>query len=192
MGRNGIGRLLAWLILPLLTAGPEPVSAAEGGMVKKGTHVVVPTVEPREEDVSSLDGILGAFYEVISGPAGQPRQWGRDRTLYIPGVRFVSTGVRDGKPYALVADHQEYVDRVNESLVKEGFHEKEIHRTSRTFGNITHVFSTYETRRTPEGPVIARGVNSIELFHDGRRWWIAAAIWDSERPGNPIPKDLLP
>jgi hypothetical protein len=51
---------------------------------------------------------------------------------------------------------------------------------------------TYATRRTPEGPVIARGVNSIELFHDGRRWWIAAAIWDSERPGNPIPKDLLP
>jgi hypothetical protein len=100
--------------------------------------------------------------------------------------------VRDGKPHALVADHQEYVDRVNESLVKEGFHEKEIHRTSRTFGNITHVFSTYETRQAPTGPVIARGVNSIELFHDGRRWWIAAAVWDSERPGNPIPKDLLP
>lgn len=154
--------------------------------------VEVPIVAPRPEDVSSLNGIIKAFYETISGPAGQPRQWGRDRTLYIPGVRFVSTSARDGKVVANVMDHQTYVDEVNEIFVRGGFFEREIHRVTKPFGNITHVFSTYESRSKADGPVVERGVNSIELFYDGNRWWIAAAAWDSERPDNPIPKDLLP
>src|SRR6478736_4152545 len=54
------------------------------------SHVDVPTIDPRPDDVSTLDGIIAAYYDVISGPAGQPRQWSRDRTLYIPEIRFVS------------------------------------------------------------------------------------------------------
>ena len=89
---------------------------------------------------------MKAFYETISGPAGQARQWARDRTLYIPGVRFVSTGVdRDGRVKANVMDHQAYVDSTNDYFVHEGFFEREIHRVTTTFGNITHVFSTYES-----------------------------------------------
>lgn len=158
----------------------------------KPTPVVVPTAEPRVDDISTLDGIMKAFYETITGPAGQPRQWGRDRTLYVPGVRFVATGTSNGKISAKVMDHQTYVDLVNDDFVRNGFFEKEIHRVARTFGNITHVFSTYETRRTADGPVIERGVNSVELFYDGKRWWIASATWDQERSDNPIPKELLP
>jgi hypothetical protein len=130
---------------------------------------------------------------VICGPAGQPRQWARDRTLYIPGIRFVSMSVeKDGKPRAEVTTHQEYVDRSDAGMVKNGFYEVEIHRVTKRFGNIAHVFSTYETRRSKESPVSRRGVNSIELFWDGTRWWIASAIWDEERKDNPIPKELLP
>ncbi|MGH7643959.1 MAG: hypothetical protein ACREMR_00095 [Gemmatimonadales bacterium] len=155
-------------------------------------QVVVPSVPPRAEDVASIDGILAAFYDVISGPAGQPREWARDRTLYIAGVRFVSLDVRDGRPVASVMDHQQFVDRTDAGFVRDGFFEREIHRVTHRFGNLAHVFSTYEMRRTPDGPVFGRGVNSIELFWDGMRWWIAAAVWDDERPDNPIPADLLP
>jgi hypothetical protein len=158
----------------------------------KPAHVEVPTIAPRSADVATLDGIMKAFYEVISGPAGQPRQWSRDRTLYIPGVRFVATTVRDGKVYAPVMDHQSYVEWVNDDFVRNGFFEREIHRVARTFGNITHVFSTYESRRKIDGPVTERGVNSVELFYDGKRWWIASVTWDDERRDNPIPKELLP
>ncbi|MGZ4815450.1 MAG: hypothetical protein ACXVZV_08580 [Terriglobales bacterium] len=70
--------------------------------------------------------------------------------------------------------------------------EREIHRVTERFGNIAHVWSTYESRRTPDGPVIARGINSIELFWDGNRWWIANAIWDQETPTKAIPKEFLP
>lgn len=153
-----------------------------------------PAVPPpaRTEDVATLDGILLAFYDVISGPAGQPRQWRRDSSLYIPGVRFVAMHVVDGQPVATVMDHGDFVRRVDTAFVRHGFFEREIHRAVRRFGNIAHVLSTYEFRTTERGPVAGRGINSIELFWDGRRWWIAGAIWDDERPGNPIPRDLLP
>ena len=147
---------------------------------------------PRPEDVGTLDGIISAFYDVISGPAGAPRQWQRDSSLYIPGVRFVSMSVRQGRPVAQVSDHGQYVANTNDGMVRNGFVERELHRVTRRFGNIVHVFSTYEFRATESGPVQGRGVNSIQLFWDGNRWWIANATWDGERPDNPIPPDLLP
>jgi len=156
-------------------------------------HVAVPTVPARAEDVATLDGIIAAFYDVISGPVGQPRQWARDRSLYVPGVRFVSTGYgAAGDRDVHVMDHQTFVDDIDSALVAEGFYETEIHRVTRRVNDIAHVFSTYEMRRAPDAPVFGRGVNSIELFWDGTRWWIAGAVWIDEAPDHPIPADLLP
>jgi PAS domain-containing protein len=147
---------------------------------------------PRPRDVETLDAILAAFYDVISGPAGRRRDWERDRALYLPGARQVATGVREGNPFALAMDHEAYVARADEIFRRDGFFEREIHRVVRRFGNLAHVLSTYESRHEDGGPVFARGVNSIDLYFDGKRWWIASAVWDSERPDNPIPPDWLP
>ena len=172
------------LALPLLSLAAAP---------KKPAHVPVATVPPRPEDVATIDGIVKAYYEVVSVPAGAPRRWDRDRTLYVPDVRFVANRAgKDGKPVMSVMSHQDYVDRTDPFLAKGGFDEREIHRTTQRFGTIAHVFSTYESRRTADGPVIARGINSLELFWDGTRWWIAGVIWDDERPGTPIPAEFLP
>ena len=148
--------------------------------------------QPRPQDVASVDAIIHAFYDVISGPAGAPRQWRRDSTLYIPGIRFVAMSQRQARPTAEVMDHAQFVAQSDPDFVKHGFFEREIHRVARRFGNIAHVFSTYEYRTTKDGPVLGRGVNSIQLFWDGSRWWIANATWDGERPDNPIPAELLP
>jgi hypothetical protein len=157
------------------------------------SHVDVPSIAASPADVSTLDGIIKAFYDVISGPAGQPRQWSRDRTLYIPDVRFVAMSVdKAGHPVAHIATHQQFVDDSNAYLLKEGFYEQEIHRVTQRFGNIAHIWSTYESRNQANGPIIARGINSIELFWDGSRWWIASNIWDDERRDNPIPQEDLP
>lgn len=169
------------------------VSLAQPSRGKPAFHVRVPTIAPRSEDVATLDGIIKAYYEVISGDAGQPRQWARDRTLYIPDLRFVAMAVdKQGRPVAHITSHQQYVDQTDPSVQRTGFFEKEIHRVTDRFGNIAHVFSTYESRLKSDGPVIARGINSIELFWDGKRWWIANAIWDDERPDSPIPAQYLP
>lgn len=169
---------------PLFLAGEQAAAPA---------HVEVAPAAARPDDVGSIDGMIRAYYGVITGPPGRPREWSRDRTLYIPDLRFVAIDAdAKGKPIARVMSHQQFVDRSDASMVEKGFDEREIHRVTQRFGNIAHVFSTYETRQKPDGPVIGRGINSIELFWDGTRWWIASAIWDEERPGNPIPREYLP
>jgi len=164
--------------------------ASSGGQAVK-PRVVVPTIAPRAEDVSTIDGMIKAYYEVISGPAGKPREWARDRTLYIRDLRFVAVDVdKTGKIRPRIQDHQSYVD-ASDGMAAKGFFEKEIHRVTERFGPIAHVWSTYESRETETGPVFARGINSIELFFDGTRWWISNAIWTDERPDLPIPKEYL-
>jgi hypothetical protein len=175
-------------IVLFLLAARFPVFAQD-----QPKHVDVAAIAARPDDVSSIDGIMKAFYEVISGPKGQARQWARDRTLYISDIRFVAMSEDEhGKPVAQIASHQQFVDYGDPELVGKGFFEKEIHRVTQRFGNIVHVFSTYESRRAADGPLIARGINSVELFWDGKRWWIAANTWDDERPDNPIPQQYLP
>lgn len=175
----------------LFLAGAVAVSAQEpaAGRAASQAHVDVSVVAARTEDVSSLDAIVKAYYDVVSGPAGAPRQWARDRTLYIPGVHLVSIKVRPGEtqPEAHVMDHQQYVDGSDGPMVRDGFYEREIHRVVRRFGDLAHVLSTYEAQQTPDGAVLERGVNSLDLYFDGKRWWIAAASWDVERPGHSIP-----
>jgi hypothetical protein len=128
---------------------------------------------------------------VVSGGKGVQRQWSRDRTLYTPDIRFVAMSEEGGKIRASVMSHSQYVNGTNEYFLTVGFTEREINRVVRKFGNIAQVFSTYEFS-TDDGKEKGRGINSLEFFWDGTRWWISAVSWDEERAGNPIPKELLP
>ena len=181
----------AFIVLASAIATPTLVPTAIAQNPPSVSHVDVPTIDPRPDDVGSLDGIVAAYYDVISGPAAQPRQWSRDRTLYIPDIRFVSMSMKDGKPVARTMTHQQFVDASDKGLLA-GFYEKEVHRETQRFGNIAHIFSTYESRTKADGPIIARGINSIQAYWDGKRWWITNAIWDEERPDNPLPPEYSP
>lgn len=143
------------------------------------------------EDISSIDGIIKAFYEVISGPKGTPRQWERDRTLYIKDVRFVQISKQGARVVPNVMDHNDYVAGTEPFLVKEGFIEREINRVTKQYGNIAQVASTYEWEAS-DGKLKGRGINYIQLYNDGSRWWISAVSWEGETPGNPIPAEYLP
>lgn len=150
---------------------------------------------PLAEDVSSIDAIVAAWYDIISVAPGATVDWARDSSLYLPDVRFVIVpDLANGGPTparAAVLSHDEFIAASSGGL-SEGFVEREIHRTTQQFGNLAHVFSTYEFRRTTDGPVLGRGINSIQLFHDGERWWIAGAAWRNETAATPIPEEFLP
>lgn len=144
-------------------------------------------------DVASMDAILAALYDVISGPAGQKRDWDRFRSLFIPGARLIPTGGPAGQPArATVLSPDEYVQRASVGLERDGFFEREIGRSVDTFGRITQVFSAYDSKRTlADATPFQRGINSIQLLNDGTRWWVVSVYWDAERPDNPIPPRYL-
>lgn len=159
-----------------------------GAAAARAQEVAIPEVPARPEDVTTLDGIIAAFYEVISGPPGAPRDWGRDATLYLPGIAFTVSEEPGSGPITVPKD--DWVKDADPVLVELGFEEREIHRVTKQFGRVANVWSTYEWE-TADGRT-GRGINSIQLFHDGERWYITHATWDSERPDNPIPPEYLP
>ena len=144
-------------------------------------------------DVNSIDAILAAVYDVISGPAGKKRDWDRMRSLFLPGARLIPTGPRQAGGYgSRVLTVEDYVVRGSEIFDKEGFFEKETVRRVETFGNIAHVFSTYESRHSADdAKPFARGINSIQLMNDGKRWWIVTIFWQGEDAKNPLPEKYL-
>jgi hypothetical protein len=159
-----------------------------------GTRVAIPNIEPRSEDVSSIDGMVRAYFEVVSGPAEKKREWGRDATLYIPGIRFlIFREDKNGKTSVRTLTHQEFVDESEAAMAGKAFYEREVHRIAHRAGNVAHVFCTAEQKYSPDGPVEGRSVDSLEMFWDGSRWWITNAnIWEVATKAQPLPKEFLP
>jgi len=145
------------------------------------------------KDVSSPDAIVAAVYDVISGPAGQKRNWDRMRTLFVPDARMIPTGKRQtGESTRRVLSVEEYITNSGPFLEKDGFFESEIGRRTEQYGNIVHVFSTYESKRatTDEKPFM-RGINSFQLWYDGKRWWVITILWQGESKDTPIPEKYI-
>ncbi|HET8674491.1 MAG TPA: hypothetical protein VFO63_01790 [Blastocatellia bacterium] len=144
-------------------------------------------------DVTSIDSIIAAVYDVISGPAGKKRDWQRMRSLFIPGARMIPTGKnREGAIASTVVDVEGYITRSGNYLETNGFFEKETARRTEQYGHIAHVFSTYEARHKAEDKTpFMRGINSFQLMNDGKRWWVVTIFWEAETPENPIPEKYL-
>jgi len=151
--------------------------------------IPVPAANPK--DVQSLDAIVAAIYDVISGPPGA-RDWNRFDSLFAPDARLIAVRApKDGKPSLVVMTPASYAERGGKYFLDHGFFEHELSRKTDSYGAMTHIYTTYESRETKDGKSIDRGINSMEFFYDGERWWCVEIYWDSERPGNPIPEKYL-
>ncbi len=151
-----------------------------------------PTPEARPADVASIDAIVAAVYDAISGPAGQKRDWDRFRSLFAPGARLIPVVQAGETRAARVLSVEDYIARSSPLLEKNGFFEREIAMKLERFGDIAHRFSTYESRRKADDPApFARGINSFQLMNDAKRWWIVTIFWEAEGPDRPIPPEFL-
>ena len=148
-------------------------------------------------DVASIDAIITAAYDVISGSAGQKRDLERERSLFLPGARLIPTAIKAGSTNTSeigpqILDIEGYIARVEPYFAENGFYEKEVARRTEQFGHIAQVWSTYESRHSESDPEpFMRGINSIQLFNDGTRWWIVTIYWQHESADDPLPEKYL-
>ncbi len=174
------------MLTPFVLAGLAAVATPAATMAQDAPVA-------KAEDVGSIDGAISALYGVISGPAGQARDWNRFRSLFAPGARLMPTGKdQAGAGRIRVWSPDDYVQTAGGNLEKNGFFEREIGRTMERYGSIVQVMSAYESRRLAQDEKpFARGINGIQLWNDGTRWWIASIFWEQESPATPIPAKYL-
>jgi hypothetical protein len=184
--------ILFLLISTALAQNPQPSPQAASTQT---APTATPPVSPpaNSADVKTIDAIIAAVYDVISGPADKKRDWDRMRSLFIPGARLIPTGPRQPAGYgSRVLSVEEYIARAEPRMNSEGFFEKEAARRTELFGQIAHVFSTYESRHSRDDTKpFQRGINSIQLMNDGTRWWIVTIFWQGEDAKNQLPEKYL-
>lgn len=161
---------------------------APGGAVAQEAAEANPMPEAAAADVESIDAIIAALYDVISGPAGE-RDWERFRSLFAPQARLASMVPRNGQqPTAQTFSAEDYVQRAGAFFMQNGFFEREIGRSVRRFGNVANAMSAYDSRRAVADPEpFAVGINSITLLNANDRWYVMSIAWDEVREGNPLP-----
>jgi hypothetical protein len=175
---------------PAPTAPAQPAPPLTGSLAG---HPGWPAAKP--EDVNSIDAIVGALYDVISGPKGQQRDWDRMRSLFLPDARLIPSRLdrNTHRADAVILSIDGYIERSSPLMVGSGFFERSIRNEIEQFGNIAHIWSTYESRHaTTDAQPFARGINSIQLLKSGDRYYIVQILWDSETAATPIPSQYLP
>ena len=173
--------VLAWCALSCAAQSsnaPAPASTASSTAARPG-------------DVDSVDHIIAAVYDVISGPAG-PRDWNRFKGLFYTGARLIpSRKDPTGKISASGLTPDEYAQRGSDYFSKEGFFENQVASRIETWDHIAHAWSTYESRHAKSEAPFARGINSFQLINDGSRWWVLTIYWEGEDPAHPLPEKYL-
>lgn len=149
--------------------------------------------EAKATDVESADAIIKSVYNVISGPAGHKRDWDRMRSLFTTDARMVAVVKNPaGEIRRIQMTVEDYISRSGPTLEQRGFFEKEVARRTEQFGNLVHVWSTYEARsKADDEKPMMRGINSIQLWNDGKRWWVLSIVWQAEDPTTKLPEKYL-
>ena len=183
-------RRLLPAVLALSVATPLAAQTSPATTTDTPLTVNVPVAAPA--DVATMDGIIAALYDVISGPPGKARDWNRMRSLFVPAAHMVPTrATKEGAVRMRWMTVNDYVATSGARIENDGFHERELARKTDRFGNMAQVFSTYDGR-TDKGDYHERGINSLQLLFDGKRWWIVSIMWVGETADTPLPADYLP
>ncbi|MGH9501028.1 MAG: hypothetical protein ACRD3L_17955 [Terriglobales bacterium] len=149
------------------------------------------SLNARPEDVASPSAVVRASYTAISSPPGHPLNLDRFRSLFLPQAQLVSVSVKDGQVATHAMTLQEFTDMLMTRIGKDGHVEREIAQRVEVYGDIANVWSSYESRKTLDDASVVRGINSIQLVNDGKRWWISGAQWQHETAEIPIPSKYL-
>ncbi len=111
---------------------------------------------PSPADAASVDSIVAALYASVSHGPDASADFDRLRGIYLYVGMFIPPK-RAGASEFSVMDVDALEERLRKAAAERkekgtpgtGFFEREIARRTDCFGNVCHVFSTYESRHSP-------------------------------------------
>ncbi|AVR46811.1 hypothetical protein C7S20_16940 [Christiangramia fulva] len=150
--------------------------------------------EDFSEKVSSIDSIVSAVYQVISGKKGEDRNWKLHKTIFHPKARIISNFANDKGEYEVkFLSVDEYIDTYRDYFKGIDLYEKDLIHETEVFGNMAQVFSTYGSFSGPnDSEPFKIGTASIQLYNDGNRWYVLNMYYKNENEDDKIPQKYLP
>jgi hypothetical protein len=152
----------------------------------------------KPSDVGTPDAVVRALYETVSRAPGQPFQWDRMRSLFLPGALMIPNTEQTRGTFTThtVESFISWIDQGWRTVIgtpnDRGFAESHVAGITEQYGDIAHVMSTYQKHRWNDTTVLGRGINSIQMVKKDGRWWVTSIIWDEENGAGPIPPKYLP
>lgn len=141
-------------------------------------------------DLSTIEGVMNALYGSITFPEGSEPQFSQFSNLFSADASFI----RITQDTVLKMNREIFIATFRkriESAQLTSFFESEIKRQTMKWGSIAQVFSSYKKAfNSDQPPEYIRGINSLQLFHDGKRWWITSIIWEEETATRSLPQEL--
>lgn len=179
---RGLGA--AFLVSSLVSSLVLPASA-QAAPNRLGATPACGNAAP-DEDSRSPESLVLALYQIVSGPAGAPKDWARMARLFAPGALVTPT--LHGSGFLAAPQRPDQFAELNDRVFgQRAFYERELAQRTERYGHIAHVWSSFDVRDGLDMAPRARGVNSFQLMDDGKRWCILSATWDIETPDHPLP-----
>ncbi|TAE28953.1 MAG: hypothetical protein EAZ92_07230 [Candidatus Kapaibacterium sp.] len=142
--------------------------------------------------METLEATLDALYASISFAKGTTPRLDLLRSLFLPQGLLINNTAPETPVVMSVEDFCGVVDAALASGNLTEFHEKEIARTMEVFGNIAHVFSTYEARFDEASTEpFSVGINTIQFIRTNGVWQVSSMAWNDQTAQMLIPPQYL-
>ncbi|MFZ4377240.1 MAG: hypothetical protein ACOYN9_12860 [Saprospiraceae bacterium] len=136
---------------------------------------------------STIDSLISRMYQVISIESAESRNWDVFRKLFRSEARINALGKdQRGEERFISLTVEDYIRGAEASFQKQRLNEQEIGRVVEEYGDMVHVFSSYETKDATNERILQRGINSIQLIYREERYWIVSLLFNPETKDNPI------
>ena len=121
--------------------------------------------------------MLNELYDSFAFDAGEEPDWETQRRLFLPGATIVPSIQPERQPVGndvetFIADFRTYA--LTGEFSTTGLHERVLRMDIHSFGGVGHAFVAFEAYVPGEEAPRSRGLDSIQLIHDGSSWRVAS------------------
>lgn len=149
-----------------------PVTLLIWSILLAGGTTQVTAEEASQADVATPQAITLALFRWATVEVGETRDNEMLGSLIVPQAYGVAIREEDGKRFARFDALTDLYVIPEQKPSPRGWLETVLGMKVEESSSGANAWTSYEIRRTTDGPVIKKGVTNVQLFHDGARWWV--------------------